>query len=216
MRVVLVTGDHSDVIYIAIASLLVGGIGATRGWWEPRILGRGSRGRDAASRILDWVRREHQTIAAVEILTTAVPTADLVAKWHADVTPLLKDASDELRRRAVVFGELLEQAETLGLRKDSRWITIATFALGDLERASQRAALARRIGPASFPAREDTLDALQRGQALKSGLRPLEELVWRTARRADSKDRQRDALILAISSAVFAASVTYLLVNALG
>jgi hypothetical protein len=174
------------MLYIAIAGLIVGAIGATRGWWEPRVLGRGSRGRDASSELLRWVRQERDSIVMLEMSSKSVPTADLVDKWRADVAPLLADLPSEAGGRTRTVGELLEHADRLQLRKDSGWITVATFALGDLERAAERASRSRSAGSPAFPSRQEMLGALERGQNLQSGLAPLLELVWAAARRAES------------------------------
>ena len=199
--------------YVPIAALFVAILGLFRSVWEPRLLGRGQRGRDAAASLMEIVREQQDDLLSSEVISSAPKTAELRVKWAEATRRVRDDLPSDLRDRLAGVDELIAAAERLGLRRDSHWIKVAVLALGDLECAASRIASGRRPGPRTFVSRDDMLATLQQGQALRTGLAPLSHAAWEQLRRADALQRRRDASVLAVSSAVASASAVLLIVQ---
>jgi hypothetical protein len=201
------------MLYVALASLIVGTIGATRGVWEPRLLGKRQPHREAAARLLAFLRERREEFVMTTHVSTSTDTRELVVTWKQDVTPLQKDLPAGLADRCAVMGELLERAEAMDLRAHLDWLVVCGIAFGDLERAAERTASARGPGPRAFVSRVELLDLLHRGETLRTGLKPLHNAAWDAVRRADGRGRRRDALLLVASSALMGASLTVLVIS---
>jgi hypothetical protein len=198
-------------IAISVVALLVTLATLAQPFWLPRFSEPRRRQREAA----DTLRRvvgEHQTeLAQPDMTSEAAATSELRKRFAAGLAARRDDLSVALAKRVEVFERLLDHAERLDLRKETRWIEVATILMVELGEAAAREAKGRRSDRRLLIGAHALDDLIARGQQLQNGLTPLRETLWNRARYREGRQQRRLVWPLVASAFLFGFSLAALL-----